>query len=637
MRIMMYVRIASAAARAAGLRWTRNWTTDMARGARLRVLAGGGATAALLVGFPVGDVMAWGAGHSAGGTPMPKGHVPRPDLPTYTIAEVKEHDVPENRMWVTWKGGVYDVTDFICGHPGGSDRLAMVGGTDMAPYWDVYRMHLQPEVFSFLERFRIGNLTPDDAIKMELELNFPDPYIDDPPRPNKDLLHTLERPFCGEPRTSRLGETFYTPNDLHYVRNHLPVPEIDKDEWTVTVSGNGVHERTFTLKDLQRKFKHHEVAVTLQCAGNRREDFDRDDRTVMISPKWRVAAISNAKYKGVYLRDVLEECGLKVDQLHKSEKPVLGQKHVHFESYDCTETGNEYGVSIPIEKAVDPRGDVMLVWEMNGEPLPPDHGYPVRSLTPGMVGNKSAKFLQRIVVSDDISKKPWHLKAYRNFPPNVTFEDHLSKWDTLSADFLSKGPICYMMPVQSLVANPEPSTVVGTHKTAETVRVQGVAWTGNGVGMARVDVSIDGGKTWTAADFQAKPKDVVEREGHNRIWSWSVFEKDVPLTDEMKARLRKGQKVELDVVSKGVDNAFNVQPESVAPYYNARGVVVNEWYHVPVALDPTKPAGTVQQAKGEDAFNPPTGGHFKKPWRAHGWEHEAAAWHAELKEKYGKN
>ena len=158
---------------------------------------------------------------------MPKGHIPRPDLPFFTIDQVKGHTTPEDRVWVSYKGGVYDVTDFAAGHPGGIDRIHMVGGTDIAIYWDVYKLHYREKVVELIERYRVGNLSPEDAIRMETEFEFPDSYETDPVRPDPDLLHTLEKPFCGEPRLKRLAENFYTPNDLHYVRLHLPVPTID--------------------------------------------------------------------------------------------------------------------------------------------------------------------------------------------------------------------------------------------------------------------------------------------------------------------------------------------------------------------------------------------------------------------------
>jgi len=338
----------------------------------------------------------------------------------------------------------------------------------------------------------------------------------------------------------------------------------------------------------------------------------------------------------VYVRDVLKSCGLDGDALHMQEMPHPTIKHVQYEGSDQTEDGVTYGISIPIDKAVNPRGDCMIVWEMNDLPLPADHGCPVRTLTPGHVGNKSCKFLENIIVSDVESKKPWHAKSYRNFPPDISFEEHLSKWDKLTPDQLLKGPICQLMPVQSLITFPPPGATIGG-KGRKSVQVQGVSWSGNGTGMARVDVSLDGGDKWTAANFLDKPKEVAEREQWMRKWTWSLFEKEIPLPEEMQQKLNRGERVSLDLVSKGVDNQFNVQPSTIAPYYNARGVVVNDWYHVPINVDPKLKKNDVIRVQGQDHFNPPTGGHFRRNWEKHGWASAEGDWHEEIVAAVEKN
>jgi sulfite oxidase len=574
---------------------------------------------------------------------MPKGHEPRSDLPFFSIDQVKDHTTAEKGYWVTFKGGVYDITEFMYGHPGGKARLEMASGTDLAIYWDVYRMHYRHHVTDFIERFRVGNLSPEDAVTMETAFEFDNPYENDPER-HPMLMKTIRYPFCGEAPLGLLGKDFYTPNELHYVRLHLPVPQIEPEEWKVTIMGNGIREKTFDLRTLQKTFKHHELACTLQCAGNRREEFNMEDgKRVFISPNWRVAAFSNAKYKGVYLRDVLEHCGLDVNAHALAEFPLNPkQRHVQFECTDMDECGAmEYGVSIPIEKAVDPRGDVMLVWEMNGKPLPADHGAPVRMLCPGCVGNKSAKFIERIIVAEDQSLKDWHLKSYRNFAPDVSFEDDLSRWHKLSHDVVgdktsdacvnSKGPICYLMPVQSIITEPQGQNVIGG-KDRDTVKIQGVAWSGNGIGVARVDVSLDGGKNFTAADLLEKPADVKKREQGpwGRKWSWVQFEKEFKLTPEQKDVLAKGNELKLDFVSKALDNQWNVQPETPGPFYNPRGVVINNWYHVPVTLKGCWDKNRMERVEGDDSLNPPSGGRFFAPYEEHGWDAEMAHWHSDM-------
>ena len=88
----------------------------------------------------------------------------------------------------------------------------------------------------------------------------------------------------------------------------------------------------------------------------------------------------------------------------------------------------------------------------------------------------------------------------------------------------------------------------------------------------------------------------------------------------MKEKLKRGEKVELDLTSKAVDSAFNVQPEKMAPYWNPRGIAINHWYHSKVELDPSLPQGAVKRPESEFGFsNTPSGGHFDRQWGLGGW------------------
>jgi len=166
------------------------------------------------------------------------------------------------------------------------------------------------------------------------------------------------------------------------------------------------------------------------------------------------------------------------------------------------------------------------------------------------------------------------------------------------------------MPVQSLICNPEPHSIIGgANGMINHINVKGVAWSGRGNGIHRVDVSINGGTTFTAAELTKLDQPRM------RQWAWVQFDQDITLTDEQKAKLKRGQKVELELCSKAVNGCFDVQPERSEPYYNARGVCINHWYRVPVVIDPSKPAGFVQRVDPDDQFsNKPTGGNFHTKW-----------------------
>lgn len=168
--------------------------------------------------------------------------------------------------------------------------------------------------------------------------------------------------------------------------------------------------------------------------------------------------------------------------------------------------------------------------------------------------------------------------------------------------------------MQSLVCNPSQNSLIGM-KDATDITVKGVAWSGGGRKVERVDVSIDGGKSWTAAELY---KPIEQRR--NRHWAWTHFNKTLQLPEDVRKRLARGEQVKLDITSKAMNSDFNVQPETMAPYWNARGVCINHWYHVKTILDPNRKKEDVQHDNTENEFaNTPSGGKFTEPWGQHGW------------------
>merc|ERR1719316_589236 len=166
------------------------------------------------------------------------------------------------------------------------------------------------------------------------------------------------------------------------------------------------------------------------------------------------------------------------------------------------------------------------------------------------------------------------------------------------------------MPVQSLITNPSPGDILATVKNGmKTVKVKGIAWGGGGSGINRVDVSLDGGKNFTRAVVLDQP---IEQRRKSQ-WAWYFFEKEIPIPDEMRWKLQDGQRVELELTSKALNTAFNVQPESPSPNVNAHGCCVNHWYRVPVTLCPKAKQDT--KAEDGDFGNKPSGGRFATPFR----------------------
>ena len=158
-----------------------------------------------------------------------------------------------------------------------------------------------------------------------------------------------------------------------------------------------------------------------------------------------------------------------------------------------------------------------------------------------------------------------------------TVENIFSDDLTISDCSIGAAPISQMMPVQSIICNPPQNTVLGGKNTT-SITLKGVAWSGGGREIQRVDVSIDGGKTWTAAELY---KPIKQKWNHH--WAWTQFYKTIELPEEIRKQLKEGKHVRLDLVSKALNSDFNVQPERMEPYWNSRGIAINHWYHVNVS------------------------------------------------------
>ncbi len=226
-----------------------------------------------------------------------------------------------------------------------------------------------------------------------------------------------------------------TPNELFFVRNHLPVPKVDEATYLLEITGDNLRVPIrLSLHDLKTKFKQETVMATIQCAGNRRNEMNKVKEVK--GGFWELGAISNAIWTGVKLRDVLLYAGVNPDS------PDI--KHVQFVGLD-KDFDKSYGASIPVEKVLNPVGDVLLAFEMNGQVLPIDHGYPVRVIVPGVVGARNVKWLNKIHVSKEESPSHWQQKDYKGFSPNVDW--HNVDWNS--------APAIQEYPVQSAICTPK--------------------------------------------------------------------------------------------------------------------------------------------------------------------------------------
>ncbi|KAF2478503.1 Oxidoreductase, molybdopterin-binding domain-containing protein, partial [Neohortaea acidophila] len=464
------------------------------------------------------------------------------------LHEIQEHNRKADNYWVYRGNRVYDITDWIPNHPGGDVIMRAVGGS-IEPYWNIFTIHQKQDVYDILEQYFIGLIDPRDLVDGRAPAGqVEDPFKLDPTRDPELIVHS-DRPFNAETPTADL-ETFITPIARFYKRHHLWVPKLDEKTFKLTVELPNGEEVEYSVEDLRSKFKAHTITATMQCSGNRRSHMTKGSRPTN-GIQWGVGAISNAEWTGVKMLDVLQDAGLDVTDLPDDVK------HVQFMGAEA------YGASVPIEKIADQFGDALIVYAMNGQTLPRDHGFPLRALIPGTVAARSVKWLSKIVLSEDESTSQWQQRDYKCFGPN---EGSTPDWS--SAVAIQETPVqSAITSIRKVTANRLESSalarVYGLEE--ESVVLRGYAFSGAGRRVVRVDVSPDNGKTWQQANIED-----AEQKGH-RSWSWRQWNLAIP------TRMLSG-----NVCVKATDDGYNTQPENFTAYYNFRGNLANSWHRVPV-------------------------------------------------------
>jgi sulfite oxidase len=424
----------------------------------------------------------------------------------FRLDEVKQHGKSAERIWVTRGTEVFDITDWIAAHPGGPVILNAAGGSIDA-YWDIFSIHKKQDVYDVLREYCIGEIDPCDLVDGKIgDEGIQDPFENDPVRDSSLIQHTA-KPCNAETPSSSLKD-FITPNETFYVRNHFWVPRSDEKSHVLTVELPDGTEKGYSVDELKKKFKPCSITATLQCSGNRRQHMNSRAHKTSGLP-WQVGAISNAEWTGVRLMDLLTDAGFDRDDSEDA-------KHVQFVGAEA------YGASIPIEKAMDHRGDVLLAYEMNGKPLPPDHGYPLRALVPGNTAARSVKWVEKIVLSEEESQSQWQQKDYKLFGPNCQTAKDIDWTDA---------PAIQETPVQSAITTIKAisSRCHDGRKELEreglsgnAFHVAGYAFSGGGRQIVRVDVSADGGKTWRQARL------LPDASKGSQSWSWKRWQIAVP-------------------------------------------------------------------------------------------------------------
>lgn len=394
----------------------------------------------------------------------------------------------------------------------------------------------------------------DIAIQAE-DAMTPDNWI---PRSGNLIRRTGQHPLNAEPRLEALfSKGLITPNELHYVRNHGAVPRLFWDTHMLDVCDGALK---LSMDDLQNMFEPINIPVALACDGNRRGELNRIKKSKGFD--WGSGAVSCAYWKGALLWQVLAKAGVERDDWNGK------RLWVNFEGADEPSEG-KYATSIPLDYALDRGNDVLLAYEMNNTKLPADHGYPVRLIIPGWVGGRAIKWLARIWVTDHENDSYYHIWDNRVLPPFITEKDG----DFARTMFHHPSTACNEQNLQSVIVRPgqgEKLDLVEVLKK-DVYRIEGYAYDGAGHEVQRVELSIDGGKTWLYClrHFPDRPI----RNG-NRFWCWIHWHIDIDAAHFARA----------ECLLVRCFNVFkNTQPEQ--PVWNTMGMMNNGWYRVTSETD----------------------------------------------------
>jgi sulfite oxidase len=351
-----------------------------------------------------------------------------------------------------------------------------------------------------------------------------------PVNKSSDFIFHQQSPPNGGPPLSRLIHEFATPVPDFFLRIHGDIPKLDSSTYRLTVGGLADRTAQFSLKELAESFPGKEIIATLQCAGNRRSSASAI-KPVPNEVTWGNDAIGNAAWTGCSLADILHFVGF-------SEQV----RHVEFVGFDrCQkeETEVHFGGSIPLARAL--LGDVMLVWEMNGQPLTSEHGAPLRVIVPGYIGARCVKWLKEINLLASPSKNLFQAHAYRLFPSGASSAS--PDWE-------------HALELGELSVN---SCICAIEEVGNGLLVRGYATAGGNRHVVRVDVGYGEPLKWLEASFLDPAEPGI----------WRRWQALIP-------KLLFGELI----CARAWDSAANTQPEDPESVWNFKGYMNNAWHRV---------------------------------------------------------
>ncbi|NUW37806.1 sulfite oxidase [Nonomuraea sp. SMC257] len=255
------------------------------------------------------------------------------------------------------------------------------------------------------------------------------------------------------------GVGYHTPNDRFFVRNHTCTPLIDAATWRLRIHGPGVRcPGEYTYPQLLA-MPARTIDTAIECAGNGRSLYDTQQHEPAPGAQWGLGAIGVARWRGVPLSYLLRQAGVRPDAVDVVARGL----DAPFEDHGRVRR------PLPAAKAMD---DVIVAYEMNGEPLPPDHGFPARLVVPGWAGIASIKWLGDLEVATKKIFTPWNTLFYRDITTQPVKSAFELAWDAVLR--------------------------LGVPHV-----LHGRSWSGRGR-ITRVEVSLDGGRTWRQAEHHGR-------------------------------------------------------------------------------------------------------------------------------------
>ena len=336
----------------------------------------------------------------------------------------------------------------------------------------------------------------------------------------------------GKSLEARLENTrgLVTANSHFFVRNNSTSLDLDAAAWRLSVEGDAVARPLELTYDDILRLPSRILMCYLECAGNHRAMFHLVQGRAASGTQWKTGGVGNGEWVGASLRDVLTLAGIRDDAIS-----------VLLVGLDAESPENGFRRVLPVEKAM--HSDTLLAYTLNGEPLPRDHGFPVRALVPGWVGSSNVKWLGRIVVS---SQQQWT----RN-----NTDSYVLIGDDYPPEGEASGQPVDTQNIKSALALPWPAELpAGRH------RLHGYAHSPHGP-IERVEWSEDGGASWHEAELT----------GPHPQYSWARF--------ELVWQTTAGDRV---IMTRATDAQGNTQPDKVP--FNEKGYLFNQPLPHPVRV-----------------------------------------------------